>query len=173
MTGRKQTHGATSSSIWATVTAGSFIISELLRYQSRLIDKAVDAWTASSLQRFQHWIGNTSFSTSSHAADRGEQIITTLGQWIRGAWGYRWLTAEPEPDVIVIDLRDTVVFGPILQVLGLINPQDSHVMRTVGTHYQQIAVVLRDARLWTELRENRIIGVIVALLEHPEPSKGN
>lgn len=33
------------------------------------------------------------------------------------SWLYRWLTAEPDPDVIVIDLRKTRSAGPILQVL--------------------------------------------------------
>lgn len=173
MTGRKQTNDATSSSIWATVTAGSFIISELLRYQSRLIDKAVDAWSASSLQRFQHWIGNRSFRAGSHTADRGKQIITTLRQWIHNAWGYRWLTAEPEPDIIVIDLRDTVVFGPILQVLGLINPQESRVIETIGSYYQEITGVLRDTGIWEELRESRGVAIITTLLEPPEPPEGN
>jgi|GEM_PF-2714710 len=32
----------------------------------------------------------------------------------RASWCYRWLTAEPEPDVVVIDLRETAVVGPIL-----------------------------------------------------------
>jgi len=30
---------------------------------------------------------------------------------------YRWFTAEPEPDVIVIDLRETVTIGPMLRLL--------------------------------------------------------
>jgi len=36
---------------------------------------------------------------------------------VRTSWLYRWLTAEPDPDVIVIDLRDTVIVGPLLGVL--------------------------------------------------------
>lgn len=35
----------------------------------------------------------------------------------RTSWCYRWLTAEPEPDVVVVDLRETVVVGPILALL--------------------------------------------------------
>jgi len=35
----------------------------------------------------------------------------------RSAWMYQWLTEEPEPDVVVIDLRETVVVGPIIAVL--------------------------------------------------------
>lgn len=35
----------------------------------------------------------------------------------RASFIYRWLTAEPDPDVIVIDLRDTYTVGPILALL--------------------------------------------------------
>ncbi|SFC41074.1 hypothetical protein SAMN05444422_10834 [Halobiforma haloterrestris] len=30
---------------------------------------------------------------------------------------YRWLTAEPDPDVIVIDLRETWTVGPVIAIL--------------------------------------------------------
>lgn len=30
---------------------------------------------------------------------------------------YRWFTAEPDPEVVVVDLRDTVTVGPVLAVL--------------------------------------------------------
>jgi hypothetical protein len=35
----------------------------------------------------------------------------------RHSWIYQWLTKEPEPDVIVIDLRETLTVGPILILL--------------------------------------------------------
>ena len=41
----------------------------------------------------------------------------TLGRWVTNAWGYRWLTAEPDPDVIVIDLRDAKTVAPLLRLL--------------------------------------------------------
>jgi hypothetical protein len=36
---------------------------------------------------------------------------------VRTSWLYRWLTAEPEADVVVIDLRETMTVGPILLLL--------------------------------------------------------
>ena len=33
------------------------------------------------------------------------------------SWLYRWLTAEPEADVVVIDLRETMFVGPVLAAL--------------------------------------------------------
>jgi hypothetical protein len=47
-------------------------------------------------------------------------LFARLVGWIEGSWLYRWLTAEPDPDVIVIDLRDTWIVGPILTVLDRI-----------------------------------------------------
>jgi len=35
----------------------------------------------------------------------------------RAAWLCRWLTAEPEPEVVVIDLRETWSVGPVLAVI--------------------------------------------------------
>lgn len=36
---------------------------------------------------------------------------------VRGSSLYRWLTAEPEPEVIVIDLRETWTVGPFIRLL--------------------------------------------------------
>lgn len=36
---------------------------------------------------------------------------------VRASWGYRWLTAEPDPEPVVIDLRETYTVGPVLAVL--------------------------------------------------------
>src|SRR6056297_2605402 len=44
-------------------------------------------------------------------------LLARFGVWIEGSWLYRWLTAEPDPDVIVIDLRETQIVGPILAAL--------------------------------------------------------
>lgn len=47
--------------------------------------------------------------------------IAAGGRWfanaIRHSALYRWLTAEPDPDVIVIDLRETWTVGPVIAVL--------------------------------------------------------
>ncbi|WP_066414416.1 hypothetical protein [Halorubrum aethiopicum] len=39
---------------------------------------------------------------------------------VRASWLYRWLTAEPDPEVIVIDLRETWTVGPFLRILDWI-----------------------------------------------------
>ncbi|WP_336000622.1 hypothetical protein [Halorientalis halophila] len=45
------------------------------------------------------------------------RLADTAGRWTRGSFCYRWLTAEPEPDVIVIDLRETYTVGPMIRLL--------------------------------------------------------
>ena len=39
---------------------------------------------------------------------------------VRASYLYQWLTAEPDPEVIVIDLRETWTVGPILHVLDAV-----------------------------------------------------
>jgi len=73
------------------------------------------------------------------------------------------LTAEPEPDVIVIDLRDSVVVGPVIRLLDWLTPRGVQAMRE-STAYQQLsklATTVRAAPL-------RIVGAVllgIALLQ--------
>ncbi|AEH36957.1 hypothetical protein [Halopiger xanaduensis] len=43
--------------------------------------------------------------------------VRTLGRYVRHSWLYRWLTPEPDPEVIVIDLRETYTVGPFIRLL--------------------------------------------------------
>jgi hypothetical protein len=42
---------------------------------------------------------------------------TTLSRWAGGSRIVAWLLAEPDPDVVVIDLRETYTVGPLLGLL--------------------------------------------------------
>lgn len=44
-------------------------------------------------------------------------LLTWFGRATRESWLYRWLTKEPEPEVIVIDLRETWTVGPFIALL--------------------------------------------------------
>lgn len=55
-----------------------------------------------------------------YSGARVREAVTTGETLIRQSWLYRWLTAEPEPDVIVIDLRETMSIGPILAVIAAV-----------------------------------------------------
>ncbi|QHS16991.1 hypothetical protein GWK26_07430 [haloarchaeon 3A1-DGR] len=52
-------------------------------------------------------------ATDSTLADGGRFLVRTT----RRSWLFRWLTAEPEPEVIVIDLRETWTVGPVIRLL--------------------------------------------------------
>jgi len=58
-------------------------------------------------------------SVFGHATRTSEtsELLRLYGRWVRGSWLYRWFTAEPDSDVIVIDLRETYTVGPILDAL--------------------------------------------------------
>jgi len=54
----------------------------------------------------------------------GSRIIAGISvcwSWLQhvvsGSALYRWLTAEPDPDVMIIDLRDTYTVSPFLAIL--------------------------------------------------------
>jgi hypothetical protein len=78
-----------------------------------------------------------------------------LGRWladaVRHSYLYRWLTAEPDPDVIVIDLRETWTVGPFIRLLDAVIDRlapalkdsrvASAVQKTTTITHQQPAVV--------------------------------
>lgn len=43
--------------------------------------------------------------------------LRTVKRWGSHSVLYRWLTKEPDPDVVVIDLRETYTVGPFIAVL--------------------------------------------------------
>ncbi|WP_440771734.1 hypothetical protein [Natronorubrum sp. DTA28] len=43
--------------------------------------------------------------------------VRTLARFVRHSRLYRWFTTEPEPNVIVIDLRETYTVGPFIRLL--------------------------------------------------------
>lgn len=63
---------------------------------------------------------------------------------VQRSWLYRWLTAEPEPDVIVIDLRETWTVGPVLRLLdwaigiGVDAADDSHAVAMARSGAAQV-----------------------------------
>ncbi|WP_245724153.1 hypothetical protein [Natronorubrum texcoconense] len=50
---------------------------------------------------------------------RGESRLVGVGaegrDVVESSFAYRWLTSEPDPEVIVIDLRETRAFGPLIR----------------------------------------------------------
>jgi len=66
-----------------------------------------------------------------------------LSSVIRASYLYRWLTAEPDPDVIVIDLRETWTVGPVIAILDWLFAQfedaaeGSRIVALAATGYER------------------------------------
>ncbi|MCL9817473.1 hypothetical protein [Natronocalculus amylovorans] len=45
------------------------------------------------------------------------RVYVGIRRFVESSWLYRWLTAEPDSEVIVIDLRETFSAGPVLRQL--------------------------------------------------------
>ena len=59
-------------------------------------------------------------------------ILQTIKQHVYTSWLYRWLTDEPDPAVVVIDLRETLALGPLLARLEIAIRDAIGVMPTSG-----------------------------------------
>ncbi|MCU4800383.1 hypothetical protein OB920_08385 [Halobacteria archaeon HArc-gm2] len=82
--------------------------------------------------------------------------VDRLAEITRQSYLFRWLTAEPDPDVIVIDLRETWTVGPVIAVLDWFAPHaarswDGSVVRTTtertATAFRAAPVQLTSALL--------------------------
>jgi hypothetical protein len=108
------------------------------------------------------WVGRQSqrLSTFLSRAVRASGLAalgTVLAQLVRTSFLYRWLTAEPEPEVVVIDLRETYTVSPILAVL------DS-VFGTLGRAWQSAGVGNVTDSTHDALRESPIRAVSLVVL---------
>lgn len=95
-----------------------------------------------------------------------------LADYTRKSFLYRWLTTEPDPEVVVIDLRETYTVGPLIAII------DSFVDR-VAAFDDRIAPYWSASTLslifdWCfhqlhRVADTRIGRTIRALLEPPKP----
>lgn len=95
--------------------------------KSHEIAQQSDALSRASVQIVTNWWRKSLIQRVGRKFSRGlEQILASAGiitgsrhlvNWARQSFLYRWLTKEPEPEVIVIDLRDTYSVGPIISWL--------------------------------------------------------
>lgn len=101
-----------------------------------------------------------------YEASRIAMAAASASTWVRNSWLYGWLTVEPEPDVIVIDLRETWTVGPLISALDRIVPKVAVVARES---------VLLSATRWSyravsrPLAGSRFAQWCAAALSPPEP----
>jgi hypothetical protein len=155
--------------------------------------------------------------------DRARSAGERVANAVRASWLYQWLTAEPDPEVIVIDLRETWTVGPFLTILdwvidfiidamegsifakaaGAAVSQTRETPLRVGGGFTLLAglaiflvavagdavsttllagalvvfavgvVGLRDRRSWAELRDTRVVELLIRALEPPAPPEGD
>lgn len=48
----------------------------------------------------------------------GRAVESTLARWATGSRVVSWFLAEPDPEVVVVDLRETYTVGPVLRALA-------------------------------------------------------
>jgi len=123
---------------------GSVVLARLQAVRERLASAAADSHVGAALAPLSGVLGrfrrdDSSPSVRSPAVSNSQVAsavsgaLTPLapaaarsrlaGLWeggrrsVKGSWLYRWLTAEPEPDVVVIDLRETLTVGPWLRLV--------------------------------------------------------
>lgn len=90
------------------------------------------------------------------------------GNWVtmvvQNSWLYGWLTAEPEPEVIVIDLRETYTVGPFIRLLD-------RIIETVAPWYRESTLkrgVDAAVALGERAADTRAGRLLVRLFEPPE-----
>ena len=75
-------------------------------------------WSVPTSSRI--WNAGASVLGGLASATRGSRLFgvtARLQRFVEASWLYRWLTAEPDPDVVVIDLRETLTVGPWLAAI--------------------------------------------------------
>jgi hypothetical protein len=85
--------------------------------------------------------------------------------WIESSLLYRWLTEEPDPEVIVIDLRTTRTVGAFITILDTI-------VATLAPYYPTAALkrlIDTTTGLVTRVMNTTVGQFIITLLEPPAP----
>jgi hypothetical protein len=95
----------------------------------------------------------------------GRNVAERTATAVRNSRLYNWLTAEPETEVIVIDLRETWTIGPFIKLLDW-------AIETTRPWYREST--LKDGvdaviGLGERAAETRPGQLTIALLEPPEP----
>lgn len=91
----------------------------------------------------------------------------SLARYTRRSFLYRWLTKEPEPEVIVIDLRETYTVGPFIALLDRLAPIVGRIWR--GSTSCRLLERVRTSRALAVVAESRAVALLAAALEPPEP----
>ena len=123
----------------------------------------LQSWIAAS------WLVSITATLGRHLDDatrtsRFAATLRTLERWLRASYCYRWLTAEPDPDVIVIDLRETYAVGPFIALLDRVQPSVAAAWNASTLH----RLADRLAPNPELFARSRTVQLLAAALEPPE-----
>lgn len=124
------------------------------------------AWVAAS------WLARASAGVASGLATTADASLLAEGvrtnvYWTRNSFLYRWLTKEPDPAVVVIDLRETYTVGAVIALLDRLAPTVERAWRESGA-FRLVEEVRTSPKLeWIE--RSRTLRLLAAALEPPEP----
>ncbi|RNJ27135.1 hypothetical protein [Halosegnis longus] len=103
---------------------------------------------------------------SSPPADALRRLERAVEETVRNSWLYRWLTAEPDPTVVTIDLRETHTVGPVLALL-------EWVVTPLWTRWQQSALREKSGTIAGHgqriVESSRVATWLARLFVPPEP----
>ena len=93
-------------------------------------------------------------------------VTAGAGHIVQNSYVYRWLTKEPDPDVIVIDLRETYTVGPFIAILDKVVP---HVERAwTNSRFNALLHSVFDP-IFDQLGETWAYELTVKVLAPPDP----
>jgi len=111
-------------------------------------------------------------------ATEGSTVVAALrdvGDWIgtavRNSYLYRWLTKEPDPEVIVIDLRETWTVGPIIALLDRFVEWVAPYWAS-STPKRALDELVALGERAAETRAGQLLGKLLAPPEPPESGQG-
>ena len=100
-------------------------------------------------------------------------VTTPLRSYLAGSFVYEWFTAEPDPDVLVIDLRETASVGPLLdavdRVVGTLRPGVSSAALVDGGYRIGSALRERPVRVASLALFGVVLGSVFALAASGDP----
>ena len=105
---------------------------------------------------------------SGSGVGNSSQVVAALqvgSDWVRESWLYQWLTKEPEPEVIVIDLRETYTVGPFIHLL------DRMIEEALPYwEHSRLKAAIDTLETWGEsVAETRVGQLLGRLLAPPDP----
>jgi hypothetical protein len=129
----------------------SKVISGLSRARSRLVGSP-------PVSRLRNWNERASenLQTAAYHSIQG-RLLRYGRRLVRESWCYRWLTKEPDPQFIVIDLRETWTMGPIVTVLDRVG-------RRLSPRTSALRAVERRVDSAVRARPVQLLSLVVTLV---------